>query len=70
VPVAGKLVGRTRARGHSSVGRALALQARCPGFESPWLHRLIIGMPNLALNRALILVDHIDWEWRERSSFA
>ena len=25
--------------GHSSVGRAVALQASGPGFDPPWLHK-------------------------------
>ena len=33
-----------------------------------WVHRLIIGKPNLALNRAFVVVDHIDWERGERNS--
>lgn len=36
--VPGSAPGRSNKRGCSSVGRALALQARCPEFESPQLH--------------------------------
>lgn len=48
VPLKHRIRGRPRAsaavsRGHSSTGRALPLQGRGWGFESPWLHRVLAG---------------------------
>ena len=54
-------------RGHSSVGRAPALQAGCQGFESPCLHFKRNGGGN---ENAVRLVGRLSRKGSKRSSFA
>lgn len=43
---------------HNSVGRVLALQARCRRFESDWVHHSkIIRRDSLSVNNALTTVS-------------